>query len=60
MKYPMVVQARSLFCYRAVRELDFSATALATTLKLSQPGVSILVREGEKIAIERGFGIVEQ
>ena len=49
-KSPQVVRARSLFCYRAVRELSESATALARKLCLSQPAVSIAVKRGEAIA----------
>jgi hypothetical protein len=58
-KYPFVVRARSLFCYWAVRELGVSATALARRLKISQPAVSISVRRGEKLAIEKGFQLLE-
>jgi hypothetical protein len=58
-KYPVVVQARSLFCYWAVRKLGFSATAVARKLKISQPAVSISVRRGEKIAFEKGFQLLE-
>ena len=57
-KYPVVVRARSLFCYWAVRELGVSATALARRLKISQPAVSISVRRGEKLAIEKGFQLL--
>lgn len=57
-KYPVVVRARSLFSYWAVRELGVSATALARRLKISQPAVSISVRRGEKLAIEKGFQLL--
>jgi hypothetical protein len=59
-KYPQVVQARSLFCYWAVRELGQTATALARKLNLSQPGVTISVKRGEKIARERGFTLLKK
>ncbi|MFQ5846379.1 MAG: transposase [Candidatus Methylomirabilales bacterium] len=49
-RHRSLVHARSLFCYWAVRELGASATALARTLGISQPAVSIAVRRGEKIA----------
>jgi putative transposase len=52
-KYPQIVQARSLFCYWAVRELGVTATALAKKLHLSQPAVSIAVKRGEDIAKEK-------
>jgi hypothetical protein len=54
-KYPRIVQARSLFCYWAVRELGVTATALAKRLRQSQPAVSISVKRGEKIARKEGY-----
>jgi len=54
-KQPRRVQARSLFCYWAVRELGHTATALARRLGISQPAVSQAVRRGEKMAAERGW-----
>lgn len=54
-KYPRIVQARSLFCYWAVRELAVTATSLAQKLKQSQPAVSISVKRGEKIAKKEGY-----
>jgi REP element-mobilizing transposase RayT len=56
-KYPRVVQARSLFCYWAVRELGATATSLAKRLQQSQPAVSIAVRRGEKIAHEAQYAL---
>lgn len=58
-KYPKVVEARSLLCYWAVRELGISATELAKEFGLSQPAVSISVRRGEKLARERGLELPE-
>jgi putative transposase len=49
-RYPDVVQARSLRCYWAARELGITATDLARIIGLSQPAVSISVKRGEKIA----------
>lgn len=59
-KYPEVVEARSLFCYWAVRELGKKVTELAKRLRLSQPGVSISVRRGEKIVKGRGLRLLER
>ncbi|UCG12281.1 MAG: transposase [Deltaproteobacteria bacterium] len=59
-KYPPVVQARSLFCYWAVRELGVNGSDLARDLKLSQPAVSISVRRGERIARDNGFELVDE
>ncbi len=54
-KYPRIVQARSLLCYWAVRELGMTATALAKKFRQSQPAVSISVKRGEKIARESEY-----
>jgi len=54
-KYPRLVEARSLFCYWAVRELGVSATELARRFEISQPAVSISVKRGEGIAKEMGL-----
>ena len=54
-KYKNVVDARSVLCYWAVRELEISATGLAKKLKLSQPAVSISVKRGEKLIREKGL-----
>jgi putative transposase len=51
-KYPRIVQARGLFCYWAVRELGWTATALAKKLHISQPAVSMAVKRGELLARE--------
>ncbi|RJQ65576.1 MAG: transposase [Desulfobacteraceae bacterium] len=52
-RYPKVVQARSLLCFWAVRELGLSATDLASQMGLTQPAVSFSVKRGEKIAKEK-------
>ncbi|MBW1700059.1 MAG: transposase, partial [Deltaproteobacteria bacterium] len=44
------VEARSLFCYWAVRELGYTATDMARRLGMTQPAVGYAVRRGEKIA----------
>jgi len=49
------VRARSLFCYRAVRELGMTMTALSGKLNLSPAGVSLAVKRGEEIARSGGF-----
>jgi hypothetical protein len=54
-KYKQIVDARSLFCYWAVRELDLTTTELSKKLRISQPAVSISVQRGEKLARERGI-----
>jgi predicted transcriptional regulator len=54
-KRPLLVSARSVFCYWAVRELGLTTTAVARVLGLTQPAVSIAVRRGERIVTSRGI-----
>jgi putative transposase len=54
-----LVEARSLFCYFAVRELGYAATAVASYLGLTQPGVGYAVDRGEAIAREKTFTLGE-
>ena len=58
-KYPQVVQARSLLCYWAVRELGMRMSELSHKLKLSQPAVSLSVKRGEKIAKENQYSLLD-
>ena len=46
-KHPETVQARSLLCFWACRQLGMKTTELAESLKISQPSVSESVRRGE-------------
>ena len=52
------VEARSLFCYLAVRELGYSVTDLARRLDMTQPAVGYAVSRGEQIAIERNISML--
>ena len=56
-KQPQRVQARSLVCYWAVRELGLSATEVGRQLDLSQSAVSRAVPRGEKIGREGQLSI---
>jgi len=58
-KRPEVVKARSLLCYWASTELGITMTTLARRLGISQPAVSIAVRRGEKIAMEKHYRLLE-
>ena len=58
-KHPLIVKARSLLCYWAVRVLGFSATAISKKLGVSQPSVSISVKCGERIAISGHIELVD-
>ena len=52
-------EARSLFCYWAVRELGESGTFLAKRLGMSQSGVVYAVNKGEKIVKEKNYQLLE-
>jgi len=58
MSLPKSVQARSVFCCWAVRELGETATAVAQKLGITQPAVSIAVRRGEKIVREHKLNFI--
>jgi hypothetical protein len=58
-KQPCHVQARSLFCYWAVRELGITATSLAKKLGLSQPAITQAVTRGEHLATEKGWHLAD-
>jgi hypothetical protein len=51
-KKPNAVQARSLFCFWATRELGVSATAVAKRLGLSLSAVSRAAQRGERLMEE--------
>ena len=57
---PQVVQARSLLCYWATRELRMSMTETANRLGLTQPAVSIAARRGEEIARQKGYSLIDK
>jgi plasmid maintenance system antidote protein VapI len=51
-------KARSVFCYRPVRELGESAASLANKLRISRPAVSMLVGRGEEIVKDMGIELL--
>ena len=57
-KYRRIVEARSLLCYWAVRELGVSMSSLARKLGKSVPSVSESVTRGRRIAEARGCLLV--
>jgi REP element-mobilizing transposase RayT len=57
-RYRDVVEARSLFCYWAVRELGVAMSLLAGKLGISIPAVSKSVIRGQRIAEEGGYSLV--
>ena len=52
-------EARTLFCYRAVRELGYGQAELGRCLGMTQPGVGYAVQRGEHIVKENNFLIEE-
>ncbi len=58
-KQPQRVQARSLLCYWAVRELGLGVTSVARLLGLTQPAVSRAVQQGERSTREQGYRLKE-
>jgi len=55
---PQVVQARSLLCHWASKELGMSMTEIAKCLILTQPAVSIAANRGEEIARQEGYTLL--
>lgn len=53
------VEARSLVCYWAAREIGLSLTELAKTIGISPSAVSYAIERGEKIASEKNYKIME-
>lgn len=58
-RYARRVEARSVLCYWASRELGMSTIALSGRLGLSQPAVSQSIRRGERIVSEKKLNLVE-
>ena len=54
-KQPTVVEARSLLCFWATREMGISATAVAIRLGLSLSAVSRAAWRGEQLATGKGW-----
>jgi putative transposase len=57
-RYPETVQARSVLCYWAARELGISTLELAKRIGVSQPTASQSVKRWEKIVKEKGFKLL--
>jgi hypothetical protein len=58
-RYARRVEARSVLCYWASRELGMSTIALSNRLGLSQPAVSQSIRRGERIVSKRKWKLAE-
>ena len=57
-RYRRTVEARSLFCYWAVRELGLPMSLLGRKLGISIPAVSKSVMRGQTIADGRGYSLL--
>ena len=57
-KYRPIVEARSLFCYWAVRELGVPMSSMARKLGISIPAVSESVTRGQHIAEVKGCSLL--
>ena len=53
------VEARSVLCYWAVRDLGISMADLSRRLKLSISGVSLSVKRGERIVQDRDYSLID-
>jgi putative transposase len=58
-RYPETVEARSVLCFWASRELGISTLELSKRLGISQPTASQSVKRGEKIVMEKGLKLSE-
>jgi hypothetical protein len=55
----LIVEARDLFSFVAVKDLCLSATDLARTLGMVLSAVSCAVQRGQEFAHEKGFQLAE-
>ncbi len=58
-KYKKVVQARSVVCYWAVRELGISQGVLAKKFEISQPAISLAIKRGERMVNFHNFSLLD-
>jgi len=58
-KYKKVVEARSVVCYWAMREIGISQSVLAKKFSISQPAISMAVKRGEQVVNRNNFLLFE-
>jgi len=56
-KQPQQVRARSLVCYRAVKEPGINRAAIARLLGIIQSSVSRGVRRGERLVLDNRYSL---
>ena len=54
------VQARSVLCYWAARELEMSMVKLCHRFKLSAAALTLSVQRGEKIVHENNYSLIDK
>ncbi|MFH2219593.1 MAG: hypothetical protein ABII68_08035 [Pseudomonadota bacterium] len=59
-KYKKVVEARSVVCYWAVRELGISQGVLAQKFGISQPAISMAVKRGAQVVEFHDFSLLNR
>ncbi|MBI5578766.1 MAG: transposase, partial [Deltaproteobacteria bacterium] len=57
-RYPETVEARSVLCYWAARELGVSTLELSKRLGISQPTASQSVKRGEKVVVDKKLNLM--
>jgi hypothetical protein len=57
-RYPETVEARSVLCYWAARELGVSTLELSKRLGISQPTASQSVKQGEKVVVDKKLNLM--
>jgi REP element-mobilizing transposase RayT len=57
-RYPETVEARSVLCYWAARELGISTLELSKRLGISQPTASQSVKRGEKVVTDKKLDLL--
>jgi putative transposase len=58
-KYKKVVEARSVVCYWAMREIGISQGVLAQKFSISQPAISMAVKRGEQVVNRNNFSLID-
>jgi REP element-mobilizing transposase RayT len=56
-KYKQAVEARSMVCYWAARELGTGQSELARRFGISQPAVSLAIKKGAQLITEKGYSL---
>jgi hypothetical protein len=57
-RYPETVEARSVLCYWAARELGVSTLELSKRLGISQSTASQSVKRGEKVVVDKKLNLM--